>query len=211
MGNRIKHEDLILQFRAIHGDKYDYSKVKHINTNKEFQPFMDTSHLQAHTSCSEYYGLYLEEELVSATGFSKSTQGKDAEWELKRFSNKLDTVVFGGSSKLFKHFLKLHGNPSVKSFSMDRIFPGTVYEKLGFKHVKTLPPTYFYHKGNEIISRRQAQKKNIHTFIPGYIYDPDKTEVETMNENGYFQVFDTGMSYWLWSHGQCLSKNTEVL
>ena len=166
-------------------------------SNKEVKPLFNSSHLQGHVNSTLNYGLFHDNELVSVMGFGKSTQGKDAKWELKRFSNKLGIVVIGGAKKLLKAFDKEHDYPSLKSFSMNRIFSGKLYEQLGFKLIKILPPTYFYHKRYKIILRRQAQKKNIHTFIHDYTYTKDKTEVETMNENGYFQVFDTGMNYWL--------------
>jgi len=171
-------------------------EIKKIS-NKESKLLLESSHLQGSYNSTINYGLFYNEELVSVMGFSKSTQGKDAKWELTRFSNKLGIVVIGGADKLLKHFLLENNNPSLKSFSMNRIFSGKLYEQLGFKLIKVLPPTYFYHKKYEIVLRRQAQKKNIHSFIPDYTYDKNKTEVQTMNENGYFQVFDTGMNYWL--------------
>jgi len=166
-------------------------------TNKEAKPLLDSSHLQGHVNSTLNYGLFHNNELVSVMGFGKSTQGKDAKWELRRFSNKLGVVVIGGAEKLLKAFDKEHNYPSLKSFSMNRIFSGKLYEQLGFKLIKILHPTYFYHKRYEIVLRRNAQKKNIHSFIPAYTYTKNKTEVQTMNENGYFQIFDTGMNYWL--------------
>jgi len=129
--------------------------------------------------------------------FSRSTQGKDAEWELTRFANKIGIVVVGGAEKLLKAFDREFDKPSLKSFSLNRIFSGKLYEQLGFKLIKVLPPTYFYHKGLKIVPRRQAQKKNLYRIIPSYIYNKNETEVETMNKNGFFQIFDVGMNYWL--------------
>ncbi|OQX93202.1 MAG: hypothetical protein B6I17_03770 [Tenericutes bacterium 4572_104] len=182
-----------LKRKRVYARKCEVKKV----SNKEIKPLLNSSHLQGHVNSTINYGLFYENELVSVMGFSKSTQGKNAEWELKRFSNKLNTIVIGGAKKLLKAFDREFDKPSLKSFSMDRIFSGKLYEQLGFKLIKTLPPAYFYHKGYQIVLRRNAQKKNIHKIIPSYSYNKDKTEVQTMNENGYFRVFDTGMSSWL--------------
>jgi len=166
-------------------------------TNKESRLLFESSHLQGNYNSTINYGLFYNEELVSVMGFSKSTQGKDAEWELTRFSNKLGVIIVGGAKKLLKAFDKEFNYPSLKSFSLNRIFNGKLYEQLGFKLISISKPTYFYHKKYIIIQRRKAQKKQIYRIIPSYTYNKDETEEYTMNKNGYFRVFDTGMSCWL--------------
>ena len=52
--------------------------------------------------------------------------------------------VVGGASKLFKHFLKQHNPQEVVSFSMNHLFNGTMYQKLGFSLDKVLPIDYTY-------------------------------------------------------------------
>ena len=164
-------------------------------TNKEAKPILESSHIQGHINSTLVYGLYYNNKLVSVMGFSKSTQGS-ADWELTRFVNRKGFVVIGGAQKLFSGFLKDHITPIVKSFSLIRLFSGNLYKQLGFKQINILPPTYFYHKNKQIINRRSAQKKNIHKIIPDYIYNNNETEVSTMNNNNWFQVFDSGMIHW---------------
>jgi len=163
--------------------------------NTEAKQLFESSHLQGNTFSTVNYGLFFNNEMVSVMSFSKSTQG-DEDWELTRFTNKLGTVVVGGAERLFTRFKKDHNPATVKSFSMNRIFSGALYAALGFQKIGVLPPTYFYHNGKRIVLRRSAQKKNLHRILPGYVYSEDKTEVEVMNENGWFQVFDTGITKW---------------
>jgi len=49
-----------------------------------------------------------------------------------RFCNKLNYSVVGGASKLFKHFIKNNKPKNIISYSDNRYFDGSLYEKLGF-------------------------------------------------------------------------------
>ena len=66
-----------------------------------------------------------------------------------------------------------------------------MYEKLGFTKLKNTEPNYWWIRNNEILSRYQTQKHNLKDILKEN-FDPNKTEIENMIDNGYYQIFDCG-------------------
>ncbi len=111
--------------------------------NKTTKQFLLNNHLQGHTSSSVNIGLYYENELVSLMTFGKSRYNKNYQYELIRFCNKLNTLVIGGDSKIFKYFNKTHNPESIISYTDMRYSNGALYETLGFNRLKNSTPNYF--------------------------------------------------------------------
>lgn len=181
--------------------------VKEIST-RECEEFLNDNHRQGKVRCPIRFGLFDKKsnDLVSVMTFSKmrSTIGRDKEstnecYELVRFCNRLNTSVIGGASKLFKHFLKTHNPDSVKSFSDIAHTKGNLYKQLGFKQLGVSNPGYVWVniRTNEMVSRLNAQKRNIKKFLKDDSIDIENhTEVEIMTSHGYVQVFDSGTILW---------------
>ncbi len=66
-----------------------------------------------------------------------------------------------------------------------------MYYKLGFKKISNGTPNYWYF-GKEYLrlSRLKYQKHKLSKLINNF--DPNKTEVENMKNNGYNRIFDCG-------------------
>ncbi len=153
--------------------------------------FLDSNHLQGSGAVGKIrLGLYYNDNLVSIMTFSKARFNKNYDYELIRFCNLIDTNVIGGASKLLKHFKNKY-NGSIISYANRRFSNGNLYETLGFKLINETEPNYFYEKGGLLsYSRTQSQKHKLSKILDDF--DNNLTEVENMNNNNYYQVFDCG-------------------
>ena len=171
--------------------------IREIN-NEYNSIFLDGNHIQGGKKSTYNLGLFtIDNELVSSMSFTISKQEK-SNWELTRFTNKIGHIVIGGADKLFKHFVGQHMPNEIISFNPIRLFSGEFCINLGFELKKILPPTYFYHYNLKIINRQLARKKNLAKLFPTYEVSENESIVETMNNNLYFQVFDSGVECWLY-------------
>lgn len=167
--------------------------------------FLTANHRQGNSVSSVRLGLYYENELVSLMTFSKhrATIGaeSDGEYELVRFCNKLNTIVIGGASKLFKHFVDIIKPSSVMSFSDRAHTRGNLYKILGFKEVRRSEPGYVWvHEKTDIAYNRvNTQKHNLKKFLKDDSIDLSQTETQIMESHGFLKVYDSGTVTWKWS------------
>lgn len=168
-------------------------ELKEVST-KEYRSFLERNHIQGYASSSYNIGLYNNGELVSLMTFGWRRTNNKKEYELIRFCNKLNTNVIGSASKLFNYFLKSSNVSEIVSYSDISLFNGELYKRLNFINVSTSKPNYFWvidgirkHRYN--FSKRKLVSKG---------YDINKTEVEIMNDRGYWRVFSTGQERWIY-------------
>ena len=159
-------------------------------SNKEYSQFLDAYHLQGSVNSSIRYGLFYQDELVSAIGFGKSRFKKD-EIELHRYCIKADYQVIGGFSKLIKHTCKDANISEFVSYVDLAHFDGHGYSAAGFKKVAVTAPSYIYVKASKILSRHQAQKHKLSVLL-GSAYDSSLSESQNMLLAGYYKVYDAG-------------------
>jgi hypothetical protein len=168
--------------------------IRLVKTN-EYREFLERNHIQGYASSSYNIGLYNGDELVSLMTFGWRRTNNKREYELVRFCNKINYLIVGSASRLFKYFLSNNTDVNaISSYSDISIFSGGVYKMLGFKMTGLSDPNYFWvidgrrrHRYN--YSKRKLVKEG---------YDPDKTEVEIMNEIGYWRIFSTGQEKWIY-------------
>ena len=168
--------------------------------------FLDSNHLQGHCrhrSEDAAIGLRLKlnDELISVMLFSKSRLGKKLdEWELVRFCDKMGFQVSEEAiGKMLSHFEQTYHPRSLVSYA-DRRWTmnngeDTVYDKLGFKLDHATSPDYWYWKEDDtrglcLESRQKYQKHRLSKVLE--VFDPSKTEVENMLDNGYHMIYDCG-------------------
>lgn len=125
-------------------------------------------------------------------------QSDDA-YELSRYCCLQNTLVIGGASKLFNHFLKNHPK-SVYSFSSNDISNGDLYKKLGFKYERTNVSYWYvdsdrhlrYHR--TAFSKRAIVQKGLREKV-----DSSWTEKEVTQELGLLKIYDTGQQKWVFN------------
>ena len=152
--------------------------------------FLEANHLQGGDNSSIRYGLYYNDELVSVMTFGKPRFNKNYDWELVRFASKNGCNVVGGASKLLAQFSKLNSG-SVVSYADRRYSDGGLYEKLGFRKVGVSKPNYWWCKGDEKLTRYACQKHKLKNIL-GDAFDPELSETENMELNGWTRMHDCG-------------------
>lgn len=76
------------------------------------------------------------------------------------------------------------------SYANKRFSDGKIYEILGFKKHHETAPNYFYANCEIVLSRYQCQKRFLSKILEEY--HPELSEVENMELNGFFRIFDCG-------------------
>lgn len=161
--------------------------------------FLDENHIQGYTQSSVNLGLFHNGELVSLMTFGKprlNLRGnkKDGNYELVRFANKLNLIVIGGASKLFKHFIKEYHPLEIVSYADKRWSLGRLYNVLGFVRDHDSAPNYYYVQGIKRMNRFRFRKDVL--IREGY--DQSKTEHEIMLERKIYRIYDCGTMVFKW-------------
>jgi len=160
--------------------------------------FLNTTHIQGSSISKHRLGLFNNNELVAVMTFGKTRFNKNYEWELLRYSSKLNHNIVGGFSKLLSCFIKTFNPQSIITYSDKAWSTGDVYKKNGFKFLNTIPPSYFYTKNYaDFYNRINFQKKKLQTMLD--TFDPKLTEWENMQNNGYDRIWNCGNDSWVWS------------
>ena len=165
--------------------------------NKLVRNFLENNHIQGFVGSKIKLGLFYNDELVSLMTFgnlrkSLGQKSQEGSYELLRFCNKLNTTVVGGASKLFKYFLNNYDIQEVISYSDLSRSNGNMYKQLGFTHQHNSDPNYYYIVDGIRNHRFNFRKDKL--VKEGA--DPTKTEIQIMNERGFYRIFDCGMQKW---------------
>lgn len=184
--NRIKIID-----NTIFGRKCIIKEVDSATSMK----FLNENHIQGGVKSKIRIGLYYNNDLVSLMTFSKGRiimGGKENEWELTRFCNKINTNVIGGANKLFQYFIKNYQYTKIISYSDIRLFKGGLYEKLGFKKIHQSRPNYWY-----VINGMRFYRFNFRkSILIKQGFDKNKTEKQIMFERKIYRIYDCGNIRW---------------
>ena len=156
--------------------------------------FLDQNHMMGYENSSLKLGLCHNQDLVSVLTLGKPRflKNGDWEWEIIRFSNKLNHSVSGSFSKLLSYFVKNYKPKSIITYADRRFGEGGVYKECGFEYLRSTSPGYFWvSKKYEILSRYMTQKNKLKE-LGLTKYDDSMTEEEIMFGNGYSRFWDCG-------------------
>ncbi len=152
--------------------------------------FYFENHLQGFIN-GTHLGLYYNNEFVSMITVGKPRFNPNYDLEIYRFCNKLNTSVPGSLSKLLSGITKISKSKSIITYVNARYGIGTGYYKCGFKFIGTTDPGYYYMKHyNNRNSRNQFQKHLLKDKLKDF--DPNLTEWQNMQLNGYDRIWDCG-------------------
>lgn len=174
--------------------------IKKVN-NEETKQFLNTNHLQGQCQSSIKFGLYYNECLVSLMAFGKkrmimNQQSNDNDYELLRFCNKINTLVIGGASKLFKYFIDNYKPNSIISLADCSISNGNLYKILGFKEVGHTGLNYWWVKNGIRYHRSNFMKHK----LVAQGYDKNKSETEIMQELKCHKIYGPGNLKYEWKN-----------
>lgn len=132
--------------------------------------------------------------------FGKSRYNTKYEWELIRMTTASNTVVRGGASKLFKHFINTYNPQSIITYADLRFSEGSVYPTMGFTFLRYTEPNYWYFHPQDLRlqSRVKYQKHKLSELLSNF--DETKTEWDNMKLNGFDRIWDCGQASYGWQH-----------
>jgi len=170
--------------------------IKELSITEE-KDFLNVNHLQGYTPSKIKIGLYFDDVLVSIMTFGKPRYSKDYQYELIRSCSKINTTVIGGSSKLFKYFIKIFNPNNILSYANRRFAHSekNLYSSLMFKKLENTLPNYGYIKNNVFFHRSNFTKNKLKD-LPNY--KDTKTEKQIMFENGFRKIYDCGNLKYEW-------------
>ena len=116
------------------------------------------------------------------------------DFELVRFANKINLIVNGAASKLFKYFNEHHQIDEIVSFADRSTFNGNLYKELGFNFVYRTSPNYWWLVEGRRRHRFVYNKKKLVKMGA----DSKKTEIEIMTEMGYSRIFGCGQDKYVY-------------
>lgn len=170
----------ISKARKVHGRATEIKEL----SSEVAQKFWENNHLQGRTKTPVAYGLFENDDLVSAMGFYQRENGV---WELARYAPKMGVQVQGGFQKLLAHF-RLGHTGKIVTFADLRWSVGGVYKTAGFIEEGQIVSSYSYFKKN-------SQKERLHkgNFRKAKIgCQPGQTEFQRAQELGYDRIWDCG-------------------
>lgn len=154
-------------------------------SKKDFDTFMNASHISGSVNSSVRLGLFFNEELISAIGFRKPRQKKwNGYYEISRFVTKLNTVVVGGLGKFIKYFKKNIETP-LMTYADRRFGEGLGYEKVGFEYYGETGIDYWYSDGRQRYDRFIIKA------------EVGKSEREKAAEMNLYKVWGCGSNIWI--------------
>jgi len=159
--------------------------------DKTASEFFKNNHIQGKKPADVYYGLFLNDKLMSCISLDKG-------WEISRFATLLNHVVVGGLSRLLKYFVKRQDPKYIFTYT-DRRFSANAgsYQAAGFMLVSKTKPNYRYMRGNKNFNRQSFQKHKLKKLLENF--DPELTEAQNMFNNGYRRYWDAGHFKLEWS------------
>jgi CDGSH-type Zn-finger protein len=136
------------------------------------------------------FGFSFRGAIIACISFSRPTRQSKHDWELVRMSSNPDFRVHGIWSKLLKMFVSEHSPSSIVSFSDNRLFSGSTYEKIGFRLDGDVKPDYYWVKRNRRF-HKSGLRKTDEEKLSG------KTESSLRKEQGYSKIWDLGKKRWV--------------
>ena len=169
-------------------------EIKEINTKLK-NDFLNEHHIQGSDRSRIKLGAFYNNKLVSVMTFSKPSiakggNSKDGVWELNRFCSHKDYQVIGIGSKLFTYYIGNYTYTEIFTYGDKRWSKGNLYKKLGFEYIHDSEPNYWYIVQNKRYHRFNFRKSILKNKLENF--DENLTEIENMNNNGYYRIFDCG-------------------
>ncbi|MDR3286891.1 MAG: hypothetical protein LBT27_05570 [Prevotellaceae bacterium] len=133
------------KFVRIHGRLCEIRRITKTLTDE----FLLQNHLHNSPQAKHKYGLFYKNQLVAAATFSSGrpiirNQKIYRSYELVRFANYRNYVVYGGIGKIISHFIAEQNPDDIMSYADVDWSAGKSYEKLGFKFIEYTEPQKFY-------------------------------------------------------------------
>jgi len=173
--------------RKISSDKCE---IKNVSSN-EAKEFLNNNHIKGYIKSSIRKGLYYNNELVQIMTFRKS---KD-KLELLRFVTIKDTIIEG--YELFKSVKNLN----IIAYSDNFYSDDNIYKELGFTKLNTIMGHFYVKDKIRVNMFKKHKLKDMFNNV-----DMNLTVSEIVKMNGYYRIFDAGITKWEYNEFNRLHK-----
>jgi hypothetical protein len=152
--------------------------------------FLNKFHIQGESSGKLRLGLYTGDTLLAVAIF-RAVAGSPEKLELSRYATSAQVV--GGLGKILGHLSKNRpsGITQVITFADHCVSDGGLYQKLGFKADKELPPDYMYKIQAQRVHKFNYRIKRFRT-DSSLVYVEGQTEKELAQVNNILRIYDAG-------------------
>ena len=144
--------------------------------------FFNDNHIQGFISSNIHLGLYIDNELCAATSYSYT--------ELVQYAVKLNYAIPNSMQLLLNYYIQHHNPSKIIVYLDNRWNIVDAYTNCGFTYVENTAPKCYYFKNNDC-TNLLSNFTNIE-----FNFDPNLTEWENMQLNGYNRIWDCGSSKW---------------
>jgi hypothetical protein len=133
------------KFIRVHGRLCEVRRI--IKTQAD--EFLLQNHLHGSPQTKHKYGLFFAQQLIAVATFSSGRSVARNEkiyrsYELVRFANHQNYIVYGGTGKMIAHFVAEQNPDDIMSYADVDWSSGKSYEKLGFQFIEYTEPQKFY-------------------------------------------------------------------
>jgi hypothetical protein len=175
-------------------------RITRVDSN-QVKAIYEKYHYLGPIKCKYNYAIQYNDQVIGSISFRKPTRpNKNHEYELSRMVMDPEFLVFGIWHKALKCFIDDVDPTSIVSYSDNRLFSGSIYEKLGFKYDLEIRPDYFWCKGNKRYHKSALRKPKGAT----------ETESQIRSKEGYCKIWDLGKIRWVWSKNREEVVNVQV-
>lgn len=170
-------------------------EVQGVSTS-DAKGFLEHHHLQGSVRSPVRLGLVYDGKLLVLATFGRprtiygGRHDHGDVWELHRLCTHHEYNVPGGFSRLLGDFERRYPGAILRTYVDRRWSQGQVYQKAGFQLVGESEPGYWWVKSGKRYHRYKFAKHNLPKLLPDF--NPSLTEVENMERNGYYRVWDCG-------------------
>jgi len=146
--------------------------------------FFNETHILSYIPAIIHVGLYHNDEIYAIMSFN--------DIELIQYSTKLNTNINNGAKLLLDYYIQAYNPIKVISYTNNRWNDGVQYTELGFNHIEHTTPKYYYFKHNDC----QNLISKYDDIVELDFFNPELSEWENMQLNGYNRIWDCGSSKW---------------
>ena len=165
------------------------TKVYEINSDDAYK-FEELYHIQGRANSEINIGLSKNNQLLALMTFGKPRFDNNVQYEIIRLCYTSNTIIVGGSEKLFKHFVEKYKPTSIISYSNIAKFDGKVYNRIGFSIDSFTEPNYVWVNNKyEVLQRYKTQKKML---VEKGLGTNNETEDIIMKRLCYNKIYDCG-------------------
>lgn len=165
-------------------------KIRTIN-HQDADKFLNIHHYIGACKPHVSYGVFYSDRLICVMSFKTPTRQSSHPWELVRMVSDPEFRVHGIWSKLLQQFIQEKNPDSIVSFSDNRLFPGAVYQAIGFLFDGTIVPDYYWVKNKKRFHKSGLRKSKQEKLS-------NLTETELREAQGYRKIWDLGKKRWVY-------------